>query len=389
MLIQLADRMESFSSSIFTELATYKSEKIKAGASIIDLSIGSPDLAPPPFVQETISTLAVDHSLYGYSLKGTTAFHQSVSSFYDRNYAVHIEPEYEIVQLMGSQDALVHLPMVLANPGDYILVPDPGYTAYATGIAMSGAEPYYMPLRKENGFLPDLSAIPKEVAEKTSVMILNFPGNPIPVMATEELFTEVIAFAQKYNIVIIHDFAYSELYYTSRKPLSFLSIPGSKEVGIELNSLSKSFNMAGCRVAYATGNEKIIKALHQFKSNLDYGVFYPIQSAACKALDHGESFSHQLREQYKERVEALCNGLQEIGWKITTPEAGMFVWAELPSSWQSKSFALQLIDQAQVAVTPGIAFGPSGEGYVRIALVQDAQILRQAVKQIQNSRILK
>lgn len=388
MLIQLADRMKSFSSSIFTELAHHKAAKIKDGAEIIDLSIGSPDLSPPPFVKETISKLAMDDSLYGYSLQGTTAFHQSVSSFYERNYNVHIEPESEIVQLMGSQDALVHLPMVLSNPGDYILVPDPGYTAYATGIAMAGAVPYYMPLRKENGFLPDFSVIPKKVAEKASVMILNFPGNPIPVMATEDLFKKAVAFAQKYNVVIIHDFAYSELYYTNQKPLSFLSIEGSKDVGIELNSLSKSFNMAGCRIAYALGNAQIIKALHQFKSNLDYGVYFPVQSAACNALDEGEAFSQQLREQYKERANALCEGLGSIGWHVETPKAGMFVWAELPSGWQSKSFALQLIDSANVAVTPGIAFGPSGEGYVRIALVQDVSTLLQAVKQIKNSNIL-
>lgn len=388
MLIQLADRMKSFSSSIFTELATYKAAKIQEGSEIIDLSIGSPDFSPPPFVKESISKLAMDDALYGYSLKGTDAFHQSVSSFYKRKYHVHINPENEIVQLMGSQDALVHLPMVLSNPGDYILVPDPGYTAYATGIAMAGAVPYYMPLRKENGFLPDLSAIPNEVAEKTSVMIMNFPGNPIPIMATEELFKEAIAFAQKYNIVIIHDFAYSELYYTNRKPLSFLSMPGSKDVGIELNSLSKSFNMAGCRVAYALGNPEIMKALHQFKSNLDYGVYFPVQSAACEALDNGEAFSQQLREQYKARANALCDGLRGIGWHVEAPKAGMFVWAELPSGWPSKAFALQLIDSANVAVTPGIAFGPSGEGYVRIALVQDVPTLLRAVEKIKNSHIL-
>ena len=387
MLIQLADRMKSFSSSIFTELATYKAAKIKDGAEIIDLSIGSPDLPPPLFVKETISSQAEDNSKYGYSLKGTASFHQSVSSFYERNYQVHIEKESEIVQLMGSQDALVHLPMVLANPGDYILVPDPGYTAYATGIAMAGAVPYYMPLRKQNGFLPDFTSIPEDIAQKVSVMILNFPGNPIPVMATEELFTEAVAFAKKYNIVVIHDFAYSELYYTNRKPISFLSVTGSKDVGIELNSLSKSFNMAGCRVAYALGNAAIVKALHQFKSNLDYGVFYPVQSAACRALNEGEPFSTRLREQYKARAYTLCEGLRSIGWDVETPEAGMFVWAELPAGWSSKAFAFKLMDLANVAVTPGVAFGPSGEGYVRIALVQDVPKLIQAVEQINQSKI--
>ncbi|MEH6945023.1 LL-diaminopimelate aminotransferase [Bacillus sp. JJ722] len=388
MKIKLAQRMNSFSSSIFTELALYKSEKLKEGKTIIDLSIGSPDLPPPDFVKDAIGSLSLNSNQYGYSLAGTKNFHDAVGAFYKKNYDVELDTEVEILQLMGSQDGLVHLPMVLANPGDIILVPDPGYTAYATGIAMAGATPFFMPLKKENSFFPDFTSIPEEIAKKASLMILNFPGNPIPAMATKEMFQAAIEFAKKFNIIILHDFAYSELYYSDAKPISFLSLPGSKEVGIEMNSLSKSYNMAGCRIAYATGNTEIIAALKQLKSNLDYGVFYPIQNAATLALQQGAEFNEQTRVIYKSRRDCLINGLNEIGWKVEAPQAGMFVWAELPSNWTSKQFAFELMNRAGVAVTPGIAFGPSGEGYVRIALVQDEATLHQAVNNIANSGII-
>ncbi len=383
-----AHRMASFSSSIFSELAQKKQEHLKRGAHIIDLSIGSPDLPPPTFVKKTIAEFSMNDHLYGYSLNGTEEFHQAVASYYEKNDQVHLQADKEVVQLMGSQDGLVHLPMALSNPGDYILVPDPGYTAYATGIAMAGSIPYFMPLTKENHFLPDFSEIPEHIARKSSMMILNFPGNPIPVMATKELFEKAIAFAKKYNIIIVHDFAYSELYYENEKPISFLSLPGSMEVGIELNSLSKSFNMAGCRVAYASGNKDIISTLKQLKSNLDYGVFLPIQKAASLALQQGSIFNEEMRQIYKRRRDCLVYGLHDIGWHVALPKAGMFVWAEIPHSFDSKTFAFELMNRAHVAVTPGIAFGPSGEGYIRIALVEEEKVLLKAVQQIKESAIL-
>ena len=388
MNIQLAERMNLFSSSIFSELAAYKQELKTEGKIITDFTIGSPDLPPPSFVQEIISQRALDNLQYGYSLSGTEMFHKAVKNYYNRKYDVSLQLENEILQLMGSQDALVHLPMVLANPGDIVLVPDPGYTAYATGIAMAGAVPFYMPLTKENGYLPDFTNIPSSIAEKAKIMILNFPGNPIPVMATKEFFKEAIEFAQKYNIIIIHDFAYSELYYSEETPVSFLSVPGSKDVGIEVNSLSKSFNMAGCRVAYAIGNSSIINALKQLKSNLDYGVFYPIQHAAAQALTNGDQFTDNLRLTYKKRRDCLVDGLNNIGWFIEKPESTMFIWAPIPINMKSKEFAFLLMQKAGVAVTPGIAFGPSGENFVRIALVQEKYIIQKAIENLRASKIL-
>lgn len=389
MKINTAKRMNSFSSSIFSEIASYKANLINQGKEIIDLSIGSPDLPPPAMVKETISNLSMEDKMYGYSLAGTDAFHRAVNTYYKREHGFEFNTESEILQLMGSQDGLVHLPMTVANPDDIILVPDPGYTAYATGIAMAGATPYFMPLLKENGFLPDFTKIPAKIAKKAVMMILNFPGNPIPVMATKELFEKAISFALENNIIIVHDFAYSELYYGDRKPLSFLSMPNSKKVGIEMNSLSKSYNMAGSRVAFACGNKEIIHSLKNLKSNLDYGVFLPVQVAASVALIEGKAFSESTRAIYKERRDILVQGLNELGWEIPVPEAGMFIWAEIPKQYNTKEFVYLLMEKAGVAVTPGSAFGPSGEGFIRIALVQDKKVLATAIENIEQSRIIK
>ena len=382
---KLSKRMELFSSSVFSEIAHYKQELRKQGKDIIDLSIGSPDMPPPAYLKQTLSELCLDDSMYGYTMKGTAEFHNAVASYYRRNHDVVLDPASETMQLMGSQDGLVHLPMAFADPGDIVLVPDPGYTAYAAGIAMAGASPYYMPLLKENGFLPHFPSIPAEIADKAAMMILNFPGNPIPTMASEAFFQEAIGFAKKHNILIVHDFAYSELYYGDCRPVSFLSVDGGKEIGIEMNSLSKSFNLAGCRVAYAAGNEQMLNALQMLKSNLDYGVFHPIQTTAAKALLEGDSFSEENRSLYRKRRDALVVGLNEIGWDIPLPDAGMFVWAPIPCTFTSKEFTYKLMNEAGVAVTPGSAFGPSGEGYIRIALVQDEASLHAAVERITKS----
>ncbi|MCP8970741.1 LL-diaminopimelate aminotransferase [Ectobacillus ponti] len=387
MQIQLSKRMEAFQPSIFSELAAYKQQKITSGHHMIDLSIGSPDLPPPPFVMAALAQSASEERSYGYTLSGTAEFHEAVAFYYEQQQGVALDTKHEILMLMGSQDGLVHLPMAFADPGDLILVPDPGYTAYATGIAMAGAEPYFMPLRKENGFLPDLDAIPADIADKAKLMILSFPGNPVPAMATEAFFAEVVAFAKKHHIIVLHDFAYSELYYDGNKPLSFLSVPGAKEVGAEMNSLSKSFNLAGCRIGYLVGNPAIVKAVGQMKSNLDYGVFLPIQKAAALALREGAQFSEESRRTYQSRRDLFVDGLAALGWQVDKPAGSMFVWAEVPQGWTSTAFAYALMDRAHVVVTPGVAFGPAGEGYVRMALVQDETGISRVLENLKNSGI--
>ncbi|TDL34881.1 LL-diaminopimelate aminotransferase [Jeotgalibacillus sp. S-D1] len=384
-----AKRMAGFKTLIFSELAAYKQQKMSEGADMIDLSIGSPDLAPPAFIRETISALAKQENQYGYTLTGIKEFNEAVAFYYKEQHDTDLHSASQIMLSMGSQDALVHLPMVFADPGDYILVPDPGYTAYETGISMAEATPYYMPLSFENGFLPDLSAIPEQVADKTSIMILNFPGNPVPVQATEAFYKEAITFAKKHHILIVHDFAYGELYYDGKKPISFLSVPGALEVGVETNSLSKSFNMAGCRVGYLAGNEQVIQSVNQMKSNLDYGVFMPIQLAAAKALTEGGWFGDEARTVYQRRRDQFLTHTKTFGWDIPSPEGGMFVWAPVAKGMTSMEFSQLLMDEAHVVVTPGNAFGPSGEGYVRIALVQDEEQLVRAAQRIEKLSIFK
>ncbi|WP_077213706.1 LL-diaminopimelate aminotransferase [Bacillus dakarensis] len=386
MKIQKAVRMQNFQQNIFSEMADYKNKKISEGMDIIDLSVGSPDLPPPQFIIDALSKSVTNPNMYGYALKGIKEFHEGVQEYYQKNHSVHLDRDKEILSLMGSQDGLVHLPMVICDPGDVILVPDPGYTAYAAGAALAGAEMYSMPLKKENQYLPVFNEIPENICEKAKLMILNFPGNPIPGMATKGFFEEAITFAKKHNIVILHDFAYCELYY-EEKPLSFLSVEGAKEVGIEMNSLSKSFNMAGCRVAYAAGNEEIIALLGNLKSNLDYGVFLPIQLAAVHALRDQSDFLEKSRSIYRKRRDTLVDGFNNIGWQVDSPKASMFMWAEVPSHYTSKQFALELLDTAGVVVTPGNAFGKWGEGFVRVALVQPEETLLIALEKLRESKI--
>jgi LL-diaminopimelate aminotransferase len=384
--ITLSDRMKEFQPLIFSDLSNYKKQKIQEGKEIIDLSVGSPDLPPPDFVMDELAKRVQNPSQYGYSLTGIVELHQAISTYYERQYRVTVSSNKEVLMLMGSQDGLVHLPMVLTNPGDIILVPDPGYTAYATAISLAGATPYPMPLKEQNQFLPDLNQIPEEIRVKAKLMILNFPGNPVPALATKDFFRQVIQFAKKHNIVVLHDFAYSELYY-GEKPISFLSVEGANDVGIEFNSLSKSFNMAGCRIGYVVGNAFIIDALNRLKSNLDYGVFIPIQKAAISALQNASNFSDNLRAVYKKRRDVLVNGLNKIGWNIETPKASMFIWAKVPKVFTSTSFTYKLIDETGIVVTPGNAFGKTGEGYVRIALVQNEILLLKAISKLKESKL--
>jgi LL-diaminopimelate aminotransferase len=374
-------RASSFKTLIFSELAAYKRAKQQTGASLIDLSIGSPDLGPPSFIMESLSMSVRDPLQYGYTLQGSPTFNQAVAHYY-KKFNVDLNPDTEVIQVTGSQEGLVHLPMIYAEEGDLILVPDPGYTAYEAGVLMSGAALYRMPLKEEAAFLPDLEAIPEDVASRAKMMILNFPGNPVPALATEAFFKEAIGFAKKYNIIIVHDFAYCELVFDQHQPISFLSIEGAKEVGVEFNSLSKSFNMAGCRIGYVTGNSEVIQAFRRLKSNLDYGIFAPLEQAAIQALLNGEAFAEENRRLYQNRRDVFINGLREAGWVVDPPKASMFVWARIPKGWTSMDFAFSLIDKAGVVVTPGNAFGAHGEGFVRIAMVQPEEVLLEACQRI-------
>jgi LL-diaminopimelate aminotransferase len=314
-----------------------------------------------------------------------------VARWYAYRFGVELDADTEVHSLMGSQDGLAHFALAWTDPGDLVLVPDPGYPIYAGGVQLAGATPYPMPLTAENAFLPDLHAIPQEVADRARFMILNYPNNPVSAVATLAFFEEVVAFAKRHDIIVVHDLAYSEMAFDGYKPPSFLQAPGAKEVGIEFNSFSKSFNMAGCRIAYVVGNAEIIKPLAVVKSNVDYGVFLPVQQMATAALrkDRLSGGTNSVAPLYQERRDVLLAALAEAGWDIEPPKATMFVWAPVPAGWTSQEFAFALLEEAGVVVIPGNAFGEQGEGYVRIALVQPPELLREAAQAISQSGILR
>ncbi|MFE4898314.1 LL-diaminopimelate aminotransferase [Peribacillus butanolivorans] len=383
MNITPSEKVGRFTTGIFSELATRKQDAMKRGIDVIDLSVGSPDLPPPAFVVDTLVKYAQDTNSYGYTLKGTTEFHEAVCYFYRQRYGVELDSDKEVLQLMGSQDGLAHLATAMINPGDYVLVPDPGYPIYEASVKLAGGNIYPMPLTAENKFLPQLNQIPVEILNKTKMMIISYPGNPVTALADEAFFSEVISFAKKNEILVVHDFAYSELIFDDHPPISFMSIPGAKEVGIEFNSLSKTFNMAGCRIGYVVGNHDALHILGTLKSHIDYGVFYPIQKAAEMALTSNLSLLSDQVKEYEARRDALITGLAKGGWHVPKSSATMFIWAQIPAGWKSRDFAYELIEKVGVTVVPGDAFGEQGEGYVRMALVQPAERLTEAAEKIQ------
>ncbi|MCP1144693.1 aminotransferase class I/II-fold pyridoxal phosphate-dependent enzyme [Lysinibacillus endophyticus] len=387
MKIVPSKKMSLFEPAMFGQLKKFAKEQQAKGMELIDLSLGSPDLPPHEMLRNHLSEQSKLETSYGYTLTGIKEFNEAVSRYYKRCNQVELDPETEVLLTIGSQEGLVHLPSAFCDPEDIVLTTNPGYVAYDAGIKFAGAKSFFIPLDIENGYLPDLKAIPEDVAEKAKLLILNMPGNPVPMEPSIEYFTEVIAFAKKYNILVVHDAAYSEFYFTGDGPISFLATPGAKEVGIEINSLSKSFSLAGTRVAYIVGNPEMISIMKQLKSNLDFGIFEPIQSTAALALDHAEEITAPLRKTFAERHKTLMNGLKALGWEVAPSNGGMFVWAKYPYSLDSVSFAFKLIEQTGVMTVPGTTFGSDGEGYVRLALVQPVDVLEKALERLKNLSI--
>ncbi|GLC89103.1 aminotransferase class I/II-fold pyridoxal phosphate-dependent enzyme [Lysinibacillus piscis] len=382
MIIQPSKKMSLFTKAIFGDLKNAAKQQQLLGKSIIDLSLGSPDLPPHAKIREQLATKASQASSYGYTLTGTQRFYEAVSRYYKRRNHVDLDPASEIIQTIGSQEGLVHLPIAFCDPGDIVLSTNPAYVAYDAGIHLAGATPYYMPQTADNNYLPDVDAVPEDIAQKAKLMILNLPGNPVPAMPSIAYFEKVIAFAKKYNIIVLHDAAYSEFYFTGDGPISFLAAPGAKEVGLEINSLSKSFSLAGTRIAYIAGNAEMIAILKQLKSNLDFGIFEAIQEAAIVALDHAEEITANLRKVFAERHHTLMNGLVDLGWEVAPSNGGMFVWARYPYDMDCTELAFQLIEQIGIVTVPGTIFGTAGQGYLRLALVQPNEVLKEAIQRL-------
>ncbi len=379
-MITYSKRLERLTTGIFNQLLSLKEEQLKLGKELIDLSIGSPDLKPPPFVVEALAKEVLNDNLYGYAINSTLAFKEAVVNYYQRKFNVSISAD-NVLQLIGSQDGLAHLALAYLDPGDVVLVPDPGYPIYSASVHVAGGELYALPLKEENNFLPSLDKIPTEICQRAKMLIIGYPGNPIPAVADDSFFVDLLEFGRKHNILIIHDFAYCELLFDERKPLSILSLPNAQEVAIEFNSLSKSYNMAGSRIGFLVGNDKLLSPLALLKSHFDYGVFLPIQMAATIALNEGDEFLRKQQQVYEKRRNVFITELRNHGWNVESPAGGMFVWAKVPQGHTSLEFTLAAIKNG-VIVTPGDAFGTNGEGYIRMALVQPEDKLQEAARRL-------
>ena len=386
--MKFANRMNQFGEGVFSRLAVMRKNRLAQGKEVYDLSIGAPNIPPTKRIMEVMAEAVMKPANYVYAINDTQQLLEAVAQWYKRRYDVELNPETEICSLLGSQDGLSHIALSILDPGDVMLVPDPCYPIFADGPRIAGAELYYMPLQKENDYVIQLQDIPEEIARKAKFMLVSYPNNPTAAMAPESFYHEVVAFAKKYDIIVLHDNAYSELVFDGQSCGSFLSIPGAMEVGVEFNSLSKTYGLAGARIGFCVGNKEVVGMLKTLKSNMDYGMFLPIQAAAVEALTGNQAVVAETRAAYEHRRDVLCDGLIEAGWHMEKPAGTMFVWAPIPDSYQdSESFVADLLDKTGVLVTPGSAFGPSGEGYVRMALVQSEDTMEKIVKAVADSGI--
>jgi LL-diaminopimelate aminotransferase len=375
-----AERLKKLPPYLFIEIDKKKKSAIERGVDIISLGIGDPDLATPDFIIEALYKAAKDKANHQYPLgTGLPKFREAVAQWYDRRFKVKLDPKDEVVALIGSKEGIGHLPIGALNPGDVCLVPSPGYPVYHAGTLFAGGISHFMPLLEKNGFLPDLEAIPADVLRKAKLIWTNSPNNPTSVLAGKDFYTKVVEFAKKHNIIVANDAAYTELYYDNKKPISFLEIPGAKEVGVEFHSLSKTFNMTGWRIGFAVGNKSVLKALADVKGNLDSGVFNPIQYAGMAALEAPDSVTDNIRKIYQERRDLFVAGLKKLRWKFNIPQAAFYFWIKVPNGMSSTDWCGKLLDEAGIVATPGNGFGTEGEGYFRMTITVDKTRLEEAL----------
>ena len=382
-------RAEAIEEGIFAALAHKKNELVEKGMEVYNFSIGTPDFRPPKHVMDAMVEACKDPENYKYAISDRPELVKAMQDFYQKRFGVRLEAD-EIMTLYGSQEGMAHVAIALCDPGDIMLAPNPGYPVFSLGPQLAGAKIETYPLYAKNNFLPKFEDIPEETARAAKFMIVSYPSNPVCSVADDAFYEELIAFAKKYNIIILHDNAYSDIIYDGREGKSFLSYPGAKEVGIEFYSLSKSYNMTGMRMSFAVGNREIIQEFSKVRSQIDYGIFLPIQMAAVAALTGPQDAVKEQCAEYERRNKALCGGLREIGWNVPDSQGTMFVWAPLPEGYtDSAAFTMELMEKTGMIVTPGSAFGDLGEGYVRMALVHPVPVIEKAIAKVRESGILK
>ncbi|MBW2569560.1 MAG: LL-diaminopimelate aminotransferase [Deltaproteobacteria bacterium] len=383
--MEKTDRLNSLPPYLFKEIDRQKEEAKKQGVDIIDLGVGDPDMPTPKHIIDALKEAASDPANHRYpSYSGMDDFNGAVARWYKRRFNVDLDPSNEVVTLIGSKEGIAHIPLAFINPGDVALVSSPGYPVYDIGVKFAGGETYFMNLLKENNFLPDLDAIPDEIADKAKMMFINYPNNPTSAVATEGFFQEVVSFAKSHNIIICHDAAYTEMAFDGYSPISFLETKDAKTVGIEFHSLSKTYNMTGWRIGFAVGRAEVIQALGQVKSNIDSGAFQAIQIAGITALEGDQTCVKSMNKEYAERLDILAEGLSGLGLSFEKPKATFYVWIETPAGYTSSEFATHLLTKGGIVVTPGNGFGAAGEGYVRMALTVGKERLKEVIERIRS-----
>ena len=377
---QLADRIKNLPPYLFAAIDQLKQKALAKGVDLINLGIGDPDLPTPATIIQRLQRASDDPKNHQYpSYEGLLTFRQAASDWYQRRFGVRLDPKNEVLTLIGSKEGIGHAPLAFINPGDVALIPDPGYPVYHAGTLFAGGRSHFMPLKKENHFLPEFDRIPKAVLKKARLLFINYPNNPTSATAGKDFFKEAIRFARRHKLIVCHDNAYSEVYFDSERPMSFLELDGAKEVGIEFHSLSKTFNMTGWRIGFAVGNSQILSALGKVKSNLDSGVFQAVQEAGIEALNLRESATDEIRKIYQERRDTLVSGLLGLGLSVEPPKATFYVWVGVPKGFTAMNFTMHLLDRAGIVTTPGSGFGKSGQGYIRMALTVPNERLMEAV----------
>ncbi len=387
--ILTAERLGHFQTGIFAALNEKKEELIAGGKKVYNLFVGTPDFPVAPHVQQALIEAAKVPENYYYSLRDIPELLSAVKDYYKDRFGVEIETD-EIASVNGSQEGIAHVGMALCNPGEVVLLPNPGYPVFEVGGFLSGAELYFYDLKEENNFLPRFDEIPEDVARRAKFILVSYPYNPVCAIAPKEFYEELIAFAKKYDIIVVHDNAYSDIIYDGVRGGSFLEFTDAKEIGAEFFSLSKSFNLTGARVSFIIGNKKIIDAMKLLRSQYDFGMFLPIQHAAVAALRGPRDGVVAQCKKYQERRDALCGGLRAIGWDVPDSKGTMFAWARIPKGFSSsQEFCMELMEKTGVICTPGSAFGSMGEGYVRFALVLPVEKMKEMIRVIDESGILR
>jgi LL-diaminopimelate aminotransferase len=383
MNIKISERLKRLPPYLFLEIDRAKKQAINEGKDIIDLGIGDPDRPTPKFIIDALNEAVGNSSTHRYALDaGLPELRQEIARWYKKRFNVSLSPNEEVLPLIGSKEGIAHMPLAFIDRGDTALIPDPCYPPYKSGVIFCEGNIELMPLLDKNNFLPDIENISNSVAKKAKVIYLNYPNNPTSACAGIKFFESIAAFAKKFNIVVCHDAAYTELSFDGYRTSSFLCAEGAKETGVEFHSLSKTFNMTGWRIGFVVGNKEVVSAIGKVKSHIDSGVFTAIQRAGIAALKNYEGHIDSLRNRYQRRRDVLCDGLNSIGWKVDRPKASFYIWAKCLKGFDSIKLSKHLLKTADIVVTPGVGFGKYGEGYIRMALTVEEEQLQKAVERI-------